>query len=446
MADGSDAIADWPLLNALVNTAAGASWVSIHHGGGVGIGRSIHAGMVCVADGTDLAAQKLERVLTADPGTGVMRHADAGYERAVAGRRGARRADPDARGLASPGPGGSPRDRHHRATRCCASAPARSTPEELRSPEVQALIDDLIETKRAANGAGLAANQIGETPRVAVAEVDGTNPRYPYKPPIPLTVMVNPVIEPVGDETLEINEGCLSVPDLRGYLERHVEHPRPLPRPRRRRARRAPQRPDRGHLPARGRPPRRDPVRRPRRPRSPRDLGAVRAPRAGRVRRADRRPSSTRVGCVSCVDRWPPRRSRAWCELAWPAEREAEAVLVEVDGDRIATPGDGSRRPAGRRDAPRRPHPPGPCQRPLARLPAGAPRPHAHGRGDFWTLARADVRAGGAARPRLLPRGSPARPSPRWRWPGSPRWASSTTSTTGRRHAVRGPERDGPRR
>jgi len=84
MADGSDPIADWPLLNALVNTAAGASWVSIHDGGGVGIGRSLHAGMVCVADGTDLAAEKLGRVLTSDPGTGVMRHADAGYERAIA--------------------------------------------------------------------------------------------------------------------------------------------------------------------------------------------------------------------------------------------------------------------------------------------------------------------------------------------------------------------------
>jgi urocanate hydratase len=92
MSDGSDAIADWPLLNALVNTAAGASWVSIHHGGGVGIGRSIHAGMVCVADGSELADQRLERVLTADPGTGVMRHADAGYERAaeVAEERGIR--------------------------------------------------------------------------------------------------------------------------------------------------------------------------------------------------------------------------------------------------------------------------------------------------------------------------------------------------------------------
>ncbi|MFH1143341.1 MAG: urocanate hydratase [Candidatus Eisenbacteria bacterium] len=83
MRDGSDAIADWPLLNALVNTAAGASWVSIHHGGGVGIGYSIHAGMVVVAEGTDLAARKLERVLTTDPGTGVMRHADAGYEEAL---------------------------------------------------------------------------------------------------------------------------------------------------------------------------------------------------------------------------------------------------------------------------------------------------------------------------------------------------------------------------
>jgi len=83
MADGSDAIADWPLLNALVNTAAGATWVSIHHGGGVGIGYSQHAGMVVVADGTDLAAQKLERVLTTDPGMGVVRHVDAGYPRAV---------------------------------------------------------------------------------------------------------------------------------------------------------------------------------------------------------------------------------------------------------------------------------------------------------------------------------------------------------------------------
>jgi urocanate hydratase len=84
MLDGSDAIADWPLLNALVNTASGASWVSIHHGGGVGIGRSIHAGQVCVADGTPLAGEKIERVLTNDPGMGVIRHVDAGYDSAAA--------------------------------------------------------------------------------------------------------------------------------------------------------------------------------------------------------------------------------------------------------------------------------------------------------------------------------------------------------------------------
>jgi urocanate hydratase len=83
MLDGSDAIADWALLNALVNTASGATWVSFHHGGGVGIGRSLHAGQVCVADGTELAARKIERVLTNDPGMGVIRHVDAGYDRAV---------------------------------------------------------------------------------------------------------------------------------------------------------------------------------------------------------------------------------------------------------------------------------------------------------------------------------------------------------------------------
>ena len=83
MKDGSDAIADWPLLNALLNTASGASWVSIHHGGGVGIGNSIHAGMVVVADGTKEMSERINRVLTNDPGMGVARHADAGYEKAL---------------------------------------------------------------------------------------------------------------------------------------------------------------------------------------------------------------------------------------------------------------------------------------------------------------------------------------------------------------------------
>ncbi len=96
------------------------------------------------------------------------------------------------------------------------------TAEELASPRVQTLIDDMIETKRAANGAGIAAPQVGESLRIAIAEVQPNNPRYPYKPPIPLTVLVNPVLEPLDDELAAINEGCLSVPDLRGELARHV--------------------------------------------------------------------------------------------------------------------------------------------------------------------------------------------------------------------------------
>ena len=84
MKDGTDAVSDWPLLNALLNTAGGATWVSLHHGGGVGMGYSQHAGMVIVADGTDAAAKRLGRVLINDSGSGVMRHADAGYEQAVA--------------------------------------------------------------------------------------------------------------------------------------------------------------------------------------------------------------------------------------------------------------------------------------------------------------------------------------------------------------------------
>jgi peptide deformylase len=97
------------------------------------------------------------------------------------------------------------------------------SPDELRSPKIQALIDDLIDTRRAADGAGLAAPQIGKSLRIAVAEVDGVNPRYPYKPPIPLTVIVNPQLEPIGSETVAINEGCLSVPGLRGVVDRQVE-------------------------------------------------------------------------------------------------------------------------------------------------------------------------------------------------------------------------------
>ena len=94
-------------------------------------------------------------------------------------------------------------------------------PDELASPQVQSFIDDLVDTMRAANGAGLAANQVAEPLRIAAIEVDH-NPRYPYKPAIPLTIVVNPVIQPLDDELVVINEGCLSVPDLRGDVERHV--------------------------------------------------------------------------------------------------------------------------------------------------------------------------------------------------------------------------------
>jgi urocanate hydratase len=87
MRDGSDAVADWPLLNAMVNVATGASWVSFHHGGGVGMGRSLHAGQVCVADGTPLAAERVRRTLLADPGMGIVRHADAGYPEAIEAAR-----------------------------------------------------------------------------------------------------------------------------------------------------------------------------------------------------------------------------------------------------------------------------------------------------------------------------------------------------------------------
>jgi peptide deformylase len=108
------------------------------------------------------------------------------------------------------------------------------SPEELASPAIQRLIDDLVDTMHAAHGAGIAANQIGASVRIATIHVDH-NPRYPYKPPIPLTVVVNPVIEPLDDELVEINEGCLSVPNLRGMVNRHVnirvrsldEHGRP---------------------------------------------------------------------------------------------------------------------------------------------------------------------------------------------------------------------------
>ena len=201
MADGSDAIADWPLLNALVNTAAGASWVSIHHGGGVGIGRSIHAGMVCVADGTELAAEKLERVLTARP-----RHRrDAPRRRRL--RAGAARSPPSAacgsrcaEAVTPAVTGGErPRDRHDRR-----SGAARARPRGEPRARSALARDPGADRRPDRDDAGGRRRRPRRQPgrravRIAVAEVDGVNPRYPYKPPIPLTVIVNPEIEPIGE-------------------------------------------------------------------------------------------------------------------------------------------------------------------------------------------------------------------------------------------------------
>ena len=216
MADGSDPIADWPLLNALVNTASGASWVSIHDGGGVGIGRSLHAGMVCVADGD--GSRGGEARAGADQRPRDRRDATRGC-RIRAGDRRRRRAG---RAVADAGRRVSVREVVEIGDPVLRERARELSPEEIASPAIQKLIDDLIETKRAMHGAGIAANQVGEPVRVAVVEVEEGNPRYPYKPPVPLTVMVNPTIEPLGDETVEINEGCLSVPDLRGSLPRHL--------------------------------------------------------------------------------------------------------------------------------------------------------------------------------------------------------------------------------
>ena len=194
MADGSDAIADWPLLNALVNTAAGAT-LGVDPPRRRRRDRALDPRRAGVRRRRHRRSrrEKLERVLTNDPGTGVIRHVDAGYDRAVAvaAERGVRipmREDRDVR------------DRDRRRPGACGSGRRRSIADELRSPEIQRLIDDLIETRRAAGGAGLAATA-GVGARADRGRRGRRDPRYPYKPPIPLTVLVNPEIEPLSDET-----------------------------------------------------------------------------------------------------------------------------------------------------------------------------------------------------------------------------------------------------
>ena len=295
MADGSDAIADWPLLNALVNTAVGrvVGVASTTAAASASAARST-PGMVCVADGTELAAREARPRAHRRPGHGRDPPRRRRLRARARGRRRARRADPDARSTTRD----RPRDRRRSAIRCCASERARSSAEELAigpSPAADRRHDrdDARRQRRRASPPTRSARRV----RIAVVEVEPDNPRYPYKPPIPLTVVVNPVIEPLDDELVEINEGCLSVPDLRGEVPRHVdirvryldrdgvEHDEVQARAHRR------------HVPARGRPPRRRPVPRPRaRPDDAHDLGAVRALPPGRVRRARSREFVERVG------------------------------------------------------------------------------------------------------------------------------------------------------
>ena len=264
-----------------------------------------------------------------------------------------------------------------------------------------------------ANGAGIAANQVHEAVRIAVIEVDH-NPRYPYKPPIPLTVIVNPVIEPLDDELVEINEGCLSVPDLRGNVVPPRQRPRPLPRSRRQRARRGQAGPDRRHVPARVRPPRRPAVPRPRRRHHDADdVGAVRALPPRRLRRPHHRVRRPRrlVARASMEHRPFAGHQR-------PRHRHGHVEDVRRAGGRRHPPGDHRHRPRRRRH--------------VRRLVADVRR----------TPSASSARRSRPAAPRRSSRprcGRPTTPRPSAR--STPRWTSSaatsrcsrsTTSSSGR--------------
>ena len=252
------------------------------------------------------------------------------------------------------------------------------TVEELATPDVQQFIDDLIDTMRHANGAGLAANQVAMPLQIAAIEV-GDNPRYPYKPRIPLTVIVNPIIEPIDDELVEINEGCLSVPNLRGSVMRHVNiRVRYLDREGVG-ARRDPPRTHGRYVPTRVRPPERCVV-----PRSGRrsahlhDLGAVRAVPPSGVRRADHRVRQ-QSGIVTTY----------WCELAWLGDLDGHVergVTITVEGDRITGIDRGGPTPAGLPTT-RRSHDAGNGERPQPRVPPRPARPHARRSGFVLDLA-----------------------------------------------------------
>ena len=416
MLDGSDAIADWPLLNALVNTAV-RGLVGQHPSRWRRGDRTLDPRRHGVR-GRWVRARRREARPRA--------HRRPRHRRDAPCRRGLRPRDRGRGGARGPHPDARARRVSRREIVEIGHPVLRErarevTSEELQSESVQGLIDDMIETMRAADGAGLAANQVGETVRVAVVEVRPGNPRYPYKPPVPLTVIVNPVIEPLDEEIAQINEGCLSVPNLRGEVPRHVNiRLRYLDR-------------DGAEH---------DEVRR----------GLT----AGTFQHeldhldgalfVDRVSDPAHAHHLGAVRALPPGRVRGARAQARGAGRARDDLLVRAGmagrarrgggrrgGGRGRPDHGGVRRGAGAargRAESRGPHAAGPRQRAFARVPARAARPHPARKRLLLDLARADVRAGRAARSRALSGASRARHTPRWRSPASRPSASSTTCTT----------------
>ena len=380
MADGSDAIADWPLLNALVNTVVGrvVGERSTTAAASASAARST-PGMVCVADGTDLAAREARARADHRPGHG--RHPPR-RRRLRAGGRGGRRSAACAIPMREMT---RPRDRHRRRSGAArAGARGRRRGAALAGGAAADRRPDRHDARGERRRPRRQPGRRDAADRGRRGRAD--NPRYPYKPPIPLTVIVNPVIEPLGDETVEINEGCLSVPDLRGdgrratstvrvrYLDRDGE-----------RARGGAARADRRHVPARGRPPRRRAVPRPRADPTTfttweqfeRHRGSVRRPRSRRSWSGSARDSRL------VRARLARRRRRA----------ERGRRCIEIEGERIAAV------------TPRR-APPTDAERLAGLTLPGLANAHSHafqralrgrthaGDGLVLDLARADVRAG----------------------------------------------------
>ena len=399
MADGSDAIADWPLLNALVNTARGATWVSIHHGGGVGIGRSIHAGHgVRRRRHASSPAQKLDRVLTTDPGTGVMRHADAGYEQGH-GRRGrARREDPDARGAVSVRPittVGDPvlrrADRRARSRRAALAGDSGADRRPDRDPT--------LGRRRGARG----QPRSRRSKRIAVVEIDARHALRRTSRSFRLTGDRQPARSSrVGDEQLVISEGCLSVPRAaRRRASASCDGRRPLSRSQRRGATRSM---------AGASPPALSSTRS---TTSTVCCSSIESPTPRRIRRGTSSSATTRTTFLRSIGPYtrgagepgapgsplgaiPLVRARVARRRRGPRP----ACCSRLDGERIVSVTAVSRMPPRGRRAARRASSSRASPTPTRTLPARAARTHAPGARLVLDLARADVRARQCARSR----------------------------------------------